>query len=146
MALLHKSGAVIAQETPAVSLGQWRAEPHHRVVALEPHEQANLIGDDAHQLDEIEVRFEKYRDGRAFSTARELRERYGFKGQIRAAGHLVPDQFLFLVRVGVDAVVLNEGANVEQWRAALTRYTLAFQPSVTPTSPTAQLRRRIALS
>ena len=52
------------------------------------------------QLDLVLVEFPKFRDGRGFSIARALREKYGFKGDIRATGHFQPDQFRFLQQCG----------------------------------------------
>jgi uncharacterized protein (DUF934 family) len=48
----------------------------------------------------IVVEFPKFRDGRGFTLARTLRERFGYKGDIRATGHFLPDQFVALVACG----------------------------------------------
>src|SRR6266571_8673948 len=48
--------------------------------------------------------FPSFRDGRAYSQARLLRERYGFRGELRATGQVLRDQFLFLVRAGFNAL------------------------------------------
>src|SRR5579872_7524737 len=45
----------------------------------------------------IAIEFPKFRDGRGFSLARALREQHGFDGEIRAIGHLLPDQHAFLL-------------------------------------------------
>src|ERR1700761_302584 len=47
--------------------------------------------------------FPTFRDGRAYSQARLLRERHGFKGELRATGQVLRDQFLFMLRAGFDA-------------------------------------------
>ena len=47
--------------------------------------------------------FPSFRDGRAYSQARLLRERHGFRGELRATGQVLRDQFLFLLRAGFDA-------------------------------------------
>ncbi len=48
----------------------------------------------------IAIEFPKFRDGRGFTLARTLRERYGFAGELRAAGHFLPDQFEALKACG----------------------------------------------
>ena len=47
--------------------------------------------------------FPNFRDGRAYTQARLLRERFGFRGELRATGQVLRDQFVFLARAGFDA-------------------------------------------
>lgn len=68
------------------------------------------------RLDLIAVEFPKFRDGRGFTLARTLREKYGFKGDIRAIGHILPDQFGALLRCGVSSIRLPADHPAEQWR------------------------------
>jgi uncharacterized protein (DUF934 family) len=56
----------------------------------------------------IAIEFPKFADGRGFSTARLLRERYGFKGEIRAVGAYLPDQIYYLRRCGFDAFEVSD--------------------------------------
>ena len=51
----------------------------------------------------IALMFPKFRDGRAYSQARLLRERYSYRGELRATGDVLRDQFQFLVRAGFDS-------------------------------------------
>src|SRR5215470_16411001 len=51
----------------------------------------------------IALVFPVFKDGRAFSQARILREQYGFSGELRATGQVLRDQFLFMLRAGFDA-------------------------------------------
>jgi uncharacterized protein (DUF934 family) len=92
----------------------------------------------------IAVEFPKFRDGRGFSLARTLRERFGFAGEIRALGHILPDQYRFLLRCGFSTVALPEGTDLGPWRAALVRFGVAYQPSVADEAPLEHLRRRLA--
>lgn len=55
----------------------------------------------------VAVSFPGFGDGRGFSSARLLKERFGFKGEIRAVGHYILDQMPFLVRCGVDSFVIS---------------------------------------
>jgi uncharacterized protein (DUF934 family) len=72
--------------------------------------------------------FPTFKDGRAYSQARLLRERYGFRGELRAGGHILRDQFLFLVRAGFDALEVVKPADAEAFAATLSRYTVFYQP------------------
>ena len=67
------------------------------------------------RLDLIVVQFPKFRDGRGFTIARALRERHGFKGDIRAIGHVLPDQLEALVQCGFSSIVTPDEHPSEQW-------------------------------
>jgi uncharacterized protein (DUF934 family) len=69
-------------------------------------------------LDIVVVEFPKFRDGRGFTIARTLRQRYGFKGDIRARGHILPDQFAALTTCGFSSILTPNEHPPEQWRAA----------------------------
>jgi uncharacterized protein (DUF934 family) len=92
----------------------------------------------------IVVQLPKFKDGRAFTLARTLRERYGYKGEIRATGHILPDQYPLLLRCGVSTVEIPEGADAKRWDQALGLYHIAYQAAVTDDRPLSLLRRRVA--
>jgi uncharacterized protein (DUF934 family) len=73
--------------------------------------------------------FPKFRDGRAYSLARLLRERYGFRGELRATGEILRDQFLFLLRAGFDSLEVTKAADAEAFAAAVSTYSVFYQPS-----------------
>jgi uncharacterized protein (DUF934 family) len=77
-------------------------------VLLAPHEDPALLAADLPRLALVVIEFPKFTDGRGFSTARLLRERYGYRGEIRAVGHILPDQVYFLSRCGFDAFELPD--------------------------------------
>ena len=56
----------------------------------------------------IQIKFETFKDGRPFTFARNLRKKYGYEGEIRATGHILPDQYIFLIRCGFDSVEIPE--------------------------------------
>ncbi len=89
----------------------------------------------------VAIEFPKFRDGRGFTIARTLRERYGYTGEIRAVGHLLPDQYSHALRCGFTSAVVPDGADLAPWRAALQVVTLAYQPDVTGSDPLDGLRR-----
>ncbi len=75
----------------------------------------------------IQIQFAKFNDGRGFSIARLLREQHGFAGEIRAIGHVIPDQALHLLRAGFDTAALRDDSRREHWREALSAYGSAYQ-------------------
>ncbi|MBB3265386.1 uncharacterized protein (DUF934 family) [Azospirillum sp. OGB3] len=104
---------------------------------------APVIAPDLDRFALVAIEFPKFRDGRGFSTARELRERYGYSGEIRAVGHVIPDQYRFLLRTGFTSAEAPETTNPESWARALTEITVAFQPSLDDPQPLSLLRRRL---
>jgi uncharacterized protein (DUF934 family) len=73
--------------------------------------------------------FPTFRDGRAYSQARLLRERYGYKGEMRATGQVLRDQFVFMLRAGFDAFEVVKPADAEAFLATAQRYTVFYQPT-----------------
>ena len=69
-------------------------------VQLAPDAKLEEIAPRLGGIGRIEIEFPKFRDGRGFTLARTLRERYGYKGDLRATGHFLPDQFAALVACG----------------------------------------------
>jgi uncharacterized protein (DUF934 family) len=95
--------------------------PNNRKVAeLEPYLDCLAV---------IVLAFPNFKDGRGYSQARQLRERYGFAGELRAAGQILRDQFLFLVRAGFDALEVKKPADAEVFAATLARYSVFYQPA-----------------
>ena len=56
----------------------------------------------------IQINFQTFKDGRPFSIAKNLRKKKSFKNQIRASGHILPDQYSFLLRCGFDSVEIEK--------------------------------------
>ena len=73
--------------------------------------------------------FPGFRDGRAYSQARILRERYGFGGELRATGQVLRDQFLFLLRAGFDSFEVKKQADAEAFMQTAKRYSVFYQPT-----------------
>jgi uncharacterized protein (DUF934 family) len=90
-------------------------------VLLAPNAKPEAVADMLDRLDAIAIEFPKFRDGRGFTIARTLRERYGYKGEIRAVGHILPDQALFLLRSGFTTFVPPEGQNLDRWAELIAR-------------------------
>ena len=72
-------------------------------VALDPEHHAEDIAGDLEHFAVVALDFPVFRDGRAYSTARLLRDRYDYKGELRATGDVLRDQLFYMYRCGFDA-------------------------------------------
>jgi uncharacterized protein (DUF934 family) len=112
-------------------------------VWLEPGEGAETIAGDVDDFTVVAIHFPKLADGRGYSTARLLRERYGFQGELRAFGDLGQDQLFYLHRVGFDAFAIREaGTDLDEALTAFDSIPEAYQAAANEPRP---LFRRRAL-
>jgi uncharacterized protein (DUF934 family) len=77
----------------------------------------------------IALEFPSFVDGRAYSYARLLRERHGYRGELRAVGNVLRDQALFMRRCGFDSFEVAEGTGIAGWREALGEISVFYQPT-----------------
>ena len=98
-------------------------------VLLKADQSPEKLGEDVNRLSLVALDFPKFRDGRAFSWARMLRTRLGFKGEIRAVGDFLYDQINYQHRVGFDAWVVPDSFRLEDFSRALGEMTNVYQPS-----------------
>ncbi|MGH1486177.1 MAG: DUF934 domain-containing protein [Cellvibrionaceae bacterium] len=87
------------------------------------------------QLPLIAIDFPVFMDGRGFSLARVLRERYQYQGEIRAVGHVIRDQLCYLQRCGFNAFSFDESVDLDAALASLSDFTEAYQTSVEKPEP-----------
>ncbi len=73
--------------------------------------------------------FPTFRDGRAYSQARLLRERHNYRGELRATGQVLRDQFLFMLRAGFDSFEVKKPADAEAFANTVRRYSVFYQPT-----------------
>jgi uncharacterized protein (DUF934 family) len=87
--------------------------------------------------------FPTFKDGRAYSQARILREQYGFAGELRATGQVLRDQFVFMLRAGFDAFEVTKEADAAAFAETIRRYDVFYQPTGVgqPTVRDARLNR-----
>ncbi len=121
------AGELLARQTGR--LGVW----------LDSDEDPAHIACSLQALSLIAVNFPQFTDGRGYTTARLLRERYGWKGELRAIGDVQRDQLFYLSRCGFDAFLLSDGQDAPQGDSlrsvqaalsALGDFTEAYQTSV----------------
>ncbi len=130
-------GEPVPADRPAIlPLERWKAERDalrgHNAplgVRLASHEKVEDIAEDIDRLALIALDFPKFQDGRAYSSARLLRERHGFKGELRAVGNVLADQFLFMHRCGFDAFEVADPAKAALWDKVMAQFSVFYQPT-----------------
>ena len=138
---LPAKGAVL------VSLERWQS---HRVelldrgepvgVRLESDESPELIADDLNRISLVALEFPRFRDGRAYSYARMLRERFTFDGEVRAVGDVLMEQLHFMLRTGFDAFEIDSEDPLGQFEAAKAAFSVWYQPTGDGRPTATQLR------
>ena len=133
-----------------VSLAQWQAQSDALLkrgtplgLRLHSDQSPEAIANDVQHFALIALEFPKFRDGRAYSYARLLRERYGFKGELRAVGDVLMEQVFFMVRTGFDAFDLQQSPDpVADFQTALRDFSVWYQPTGDGRPTAMQLRHR----
>jgi len=150
---------VLSDDAPAedcasvvVSLARFQAERDALLaregklgVLLTPADAAEGIGIDANKLALIMVQFPVFRDGRGFTTAQLLRQRYHYSGELRAVGDVLEDQIFFMLRVGFDAFEIVAADPEAAFQRAAGAFSFGYQPAGNSYVPLYRLRARQAL-
>lgn len=111
-------------------------------VWLDADETPEALAADLDRLALIGVNFPKFTDGRSYSSARLLRERYAYRGEIRALGDVLQDQLFFMKRCGIDAYAVRADKDIEAALAGLRGFSESYQAAVDQPQPL--FRRRSA--
>ena len=127
-------GRRVASETPP--------SPDARVVRLEPADDPAKVAGELAVAARVEVNFPKFGDGRGYSIGRLLRERYGYRGEMRAVGHITRDLVFYLESCGFDAFELRPGEDPQEALAGFEDFSEAYAASVARPQPL--FRRRSA--
>ena len=83
-------------------------------IQINSDESLDEITEDLRHFSLIQFNFLSFKDGRPFSVAKTLRKKLNFEKEIRASGHILPDQYIFLIRCGFDTVEIEE-KNMDVW-------------------------------
>lgn len=110
-------------------------------IRLDSDQSPALIADDLDRFDLIALDIPVFKDGRAYSYARLLRERYGYAKELRAVGNVLRDQYHFLHRCGFDTFEVADGAAVDAWWDALSEISHAYQTAADSRRSIRALRR-----
>ena len=81
------------------------------------------------RLAAVALVFPTFRDGRAYSQARLLRERFSWRGELRATGQVLRDQFVFMLRAGFDSFEVKKQSDAEAFAETVKRYSVFYQPT-----------------
>ena len=96
-------------------------------VRLSPTDDPAIIANDLDKLSLIAVEFPAFADGRGYSTATLLRERYGYMGELRAVGDVLRDQVFLLSRSGFSTFALRDDQSVDKALAAFNDFSSYYQ-------------------
>ena len=120
------------------------AAPEQPSLTLANTADVALLGAEIERLNLIVLQFPKFTDGRAYSQARLLRGRLGYRGELRATGAVFLDQLPFLLRVGFDAFESDQKGFAEALQRARTLFSVVYQPAEDGRAPVSALRLHAA--
>ena len=131
MATLIKNRRIV-ENAPSPEQGE--------VLRLEPTDDPAAVADRLGRVARVEVNFPKFGDGRGYSIARLLRERYGYKGELRAVGEVARDLLFYMESCGFDAFLLRDGEDPAEALTGFEDFSESYQASVA--RPLPLFRRR----
>jgi len=130
-----------------VGLDQWKAHREALIargtplgIRLRSDQPPDLYAEDLPHFAVVALEFPKFRDGRAYSYARLLRERYKYKGEVRAVGEVLLEQLFFMLRTGFDAFEIESADPLGDYRTALGDFSVWYQPAADGRPTAMQLR------
>ncbi|HMV60063.1 MAG TPA: DUF934 domain-containing protein [Agitococcus sp.] len=146
--LITEAGALPAQDI-VVSLDVWQqqreailAHPYKKAVLLKPDQHPEVLVEDVKQLDMIALDFPAFADGRGYSYATLLRQRFGFTGELRATGDVFKDNLFYLKRCGFNSFAVRADKDIHVALQGLNNFSESYQASVDESRPL--YRRRFA--
>lgn len=110
-------------------------EGKHHAVSLSADTEIENVVDAIKHIDLIAIEFDTFADGRGLSMASLLRTRYGYRGEIRAFGHVEPDLTPFMLRSGFDAFVLEDREHAETAIKCMSAVSEHYQGSAIQPEP-----------
>ena len=129
-AALPEAGAVL------VSLTRFGAEKDLLLsrdgelgVWLQSSESPDAIVKDLDRIALIALDFPVFSDGRAYSSARLLRERYGYKGEVRAIGDVLCEQLAFMLRSGFNTFEMQSVNALDEFNSVVAEVRVVYQPT-----------------
>jgi uncharacterized protein (DUF934 family) len=106
----------------------WLARSGRLGVLLSPGDRVEDLAADLPKISLIALQFTGPGEGRGYTAAKLLRQRYKFAGEIRAVGHVKQDQVYLMARVGIDAFALAPTEKPAEALATLERFKVAYTP------------------
>jgi uncharacterized protein (DUF934 family) len=140
---LPSSGAVIVSlERYIEQRAALQARPEGVGIRLRSDQAAQLVAPYVAELPVISIEFPTFKDGRGYTTARLLRERFGYVGQLRAVGDVLRDQLFYMTRCGFDAFELKAGKDAVGALDSFRDFSVTYQGAADDPRPL--FRRRTA--
>jgi uncharacterized protein (DUF934 family) len=102
---------------------------NEKTLTLTAATEVESIVDELAHYDIIEITFDAFTDGRGYSTAKLLRDRFGFTGEVRAVGDVTIDQLFYLARCGFDSFALRDDQDVDLAKTSLKAFSVGYQKS-----------------
>ena len=117
-----------------VSLARWQTERDQLLarkgglgLRLAADQSPDAVAGDLGHFATVALDFPVFRDGRAFTHARHLRQKHNYEGELRAVGDVLRDQLLFMHRCGFDAMELRPDRDIEDALEAFSELPLTYQ-------------------
>jgi len=130
MATLIKDGKIVDEASPPPDMA-----------LLQASDDPGALADSLDRLRVVAVRFPAFGDGRGYSIGRLLRERYGYRGELRAVGEVARDHLYLMAQCGFDAFELRAGEDPHAALAAFGDFSEAYQATVARPRPLFRRRR-----
>lgn len=93
------------------------------------------VAKDMAQFDLIALDFPAFADGRSYSHARLLKDRYNYQGELRAVGDVLRDQLFFMQRCGIDSFELSADKNMDDALNAFKDFSVKYQTAADGAAP-----------
>ena len=162
MALIHNGQLVddiytdardlepVPEDQPVIiGLRQWQANPdvlrageRPLGIRLQSDQSPSLVAGDLGRFTVVAVEFPKFGDGRAYTHARLLRERFGFRGEIRAVGDVLQEQLNYMQRCGFDSFEITATDPLAAWQAVKDDHSVWYQATGDGRPRALELRQR----
>lgn len=130
-----------------VPWARWKSErdsllkrPGQLGVQINGDDDLNAVVADLDHFALIALEFPRYADGRCYSAARLLRDRYRYPGELRAVGDVLRDQLFYMQRCGIDSFQLRPGEDYQRALQAFQELSVKYQPAADRAVPIYRLR------
>ncbi|MDD9877873.1 MAG: DUF934 domain-containing protein [Magnetovibrio sp.] len=134
-----------------VTLKRWREDRDALMargtqvgIRLTSEQTPGQVEDDLRHFGVVALEFPAFTDGRSYSNARRLRDRFNYPGEVRAVGDILRDQYFQYHRCGFDAIEIKDGETAADWARATSIITTPYQPASDGADNVLSLRQRRA--
>jgi uncharacterized protein (DUF934 family) len=104
-------------------------------VCISGDDDTHEVAKDIEHFDLIALDFPVFADGRSYSHARLLRDRYSFKGELRAVGDVLRDQLFYMLRCGINSFQLRQDKDLEDALKAFSEISVKYQTAADGAEP-----------